>query len=76
MTLVERKIKRRKKIRPGLITLQAKEREPIKDKSSRLVHLGRLYQRSIEVSKDENLSEGRRMIIPMESISIPRKTNC
>jgi len=72
-TLVGRSINRRKKIRPGLTTLQAKDNDPMRDKSSDLMHFFCTTQEPSKFEKWESLSGGSLIEEQTESISIPRK---
>ena len=71
--MVDRSISLRKNILPGLTTLEAKAKRPIRDSSSRLVHFGRLNHCLMIALICCSLSAGSRMVIATESgISIPK----
>ena len=61
-----------KKMRPGRITLHAKDKEPIKDNNSRFVHyLFERHEKTMHLSS-ESLLLGKRTTEDIVSISIPR----
>ena len=66
---------RQRKERPGLITRHACCKWPMRDKSSLLVHDFLDSQSRIMARRRFNFSEGRLIVIDVESISIPRKTS-
>ena len=71
-TTVDKSINLLKKMRPGLTTLQAKERSPMSDNNSRLVRFLRTPQVANSCLTSANFSFGSLMVMATVSISMPR----
>ena len=74
LTVVDKSIRRRTKVRPDEITLAAKDNLPIKDKNSLLMHFLRLSQKARLDSNSDSLSVGSFTHISKVTIDIPRNT--
>jgi len=60
--VVDKSMRRRRKIRPGFITLQAKESYPIRETNCDLRHFLRDRHITAEDERSESLSDGNRIV--------------
>ncbi len=72
MTVVDRSIRRRKKVRPDGIILHANESFPISDNRLFLVHFFLSFHLVSRTISSDSFSSGRLRDIEVVSISIPR----
>jgi len=73
LTVVDKSMMRRRKIRAGFITLQAKKRDPIRESNCDLRHFLRDRHVTTEDERPESLSDSSRIVKFSESISILKK---
>jgi len=71
-TVVDRSINLRRKVRPGLITLAAKDSDLIKDNNSLFEHFDFNSYKPSVLCNSESFLLGKRQIILAESIYIPK----
>ena len=69
---MERSIKCLKKVRPGLMTLQAKDKNPIKERRSRFTHVFFTVHPSRRALSLDNFSSGNLIVKDTVSIKIPK----